>query len=192
MDLVAPSNPAGISLGDLKRCGLAHVFLNKFVNLRKFLEYEINEGILFTIKMRFQSVSLALYKPKISIFRALMQRRTSRTGTPTARWSTISWSLECRMRTRMFFIFISFLLSSSYLFQKPSKHHWIEARRRLKRAHRRPLPGECDSRLLRRHQDDTNLKRIATIAPISIPQADPPVPSLCLYILLWTLCANKS
>jgi serine/threonine-protein phosphatase 2A regulatory subunit B'' len=40
LDLVKPTIDGKISLGDLKRCGLAHIFFNTFLNLDKYVEYE--------------------------------------------------------------------------------------------------------------------------------------------------------
>ncbi|XP_028401292.1 serine/threonine-protein phosphatase 2A regulatory subunit B'' subunit beta-like [Dendronephthya gigantea] len=40
LDLVKPKEEGKVSLGDLKRCGLAHIFFNTFLNLDKYVEYE--------------------------------------------------------------------------------------------------------------------------------------------------------
>lgn len=40
LDLVKPKVDGKVSLGDLKRCGLAHIFFNTFLNLDKYVEYE--------------------------------------------------------------------------------------------------------------------------------------------------------
>ena len=40
LDLVKPKIDGKVSLGDLKRCGLAHIFFNTFLNLDKYVEYE--------------------------------------------------------------------------------------------------------------------------------------------------------
>lgn len=40
LDLVKPNVDGKVTLGDLKRCGLAHIFFNTFLNLDKYVEYE--------------------------------------------------------------------------------------------------------------------------------------------------------
>ena len=40
LDLIKPKENGKITLGDLKRCQLAHIFFNTFLNLDKYVEYE--------------------------------------------------------------------------------------------------------------------------------------------------------
>uniref|UniRef100_A0A3B3QZA4 EF-hand domain-containing protein n=1 Tax=Paramormyrops kingsleyae TaxID=1676925 RepID=A0A3B3QZA4_9TELE len=40
LDLVRPQRPGMITLQDLKRCGMAHVFYDTFFSLEKYLEHE--------------------------------------------------------------------------------------------------------------------------------------------------------
>ncbi|XP_077588175.1 serine/threonine-protein phosphatase 2A regulatory subunit B'' subunit alpha isoform X1 [Stigmatopora nigra] len=40
LDLVKPESPGKIMLGDLKRCRMAHIFLDTFFNLEKYLDHE--------------------------------------------------------------------------------------------------------------------------------------------------------
>ncbi|XP_047466892.1 serine/threonine-protein phosphatase 2A regulatory subunit B'' subunit alpha-like [Mugil cephalus] len=40
LDLVKPENPGKITLGDLKRCRMAHIFFDTFFNLEKYLDHE--------------------------------------------------------------------------------------------------------------------------------------------------------
>nr|XP_057913874.1 serine/threonine-protein phosphatase 2A regulatory subunit B'' subunit alpha isoform X2 [Doryrhamphus excisus] len=40
LDLVKPESPGKISLGDLKRCRMAHIFFDTFFNLEKYLDHE--------------------------------------------------------------------------------------------------------------------------------------------------------
>ncbi|XP_041827990.1 serine/threonine-protein phosphatase 2A regulatory subunit B'' subunit alpha isoform X1 [Melanotaenia boesemani] len=40
LDLVKPENPGKITLGDLKRCRMAHIFFDTFLNLEKYLDHE--------------------------------------------------------------------------------------------------------------------------------------------------------
>ncbi|TKR80198.1 hypothetical protein L596_014310 [Steinernema carpocapsae] len=44
LDLVSPAEPNRVSLADLKKCGLAHRFINTFVNMNKYCEQESSEG----------------------------------------------------------------------------------------------------------------------------------------------------
>uniref|UniRef100_A0A914XVI5 EF-hand domain-containing protein n=1 Tax=Panagrolaimus superbus TaxID=310955 RepID=A0A914XVI5_9BILA len=50
-DLVSPKDQKTITLRDLKRCGLAHIFFNTFVNHIKYLEQESADGERAAIKM---------------------------------------------------------------------------------------------------------------------------------------------
>ena len=43
LDMVNPSQPNVITLTDLKSCKMAPVFLNTFINIEKYLEYEQRE-----------------------------------------------------------------------------------------------------------------------------------------------------
>ncbi|XP_061651241.1 serine/threonine-protein phosphatase 2A regulatory subunit B'' subunit alpha isoform X2 [Phyllopteryx taeniolatus] len=40
LDLVKPESPGKITLGDLKRCRMAHIFFDTFFNLEKYLDHE--------------------------------------------------------------------------------------------------------------------------------------------------------
>ncbi|XP_057714984.1 serine/threonine-protein phosphatase 2A regulatory subunit B'' subunit alpha isoform X1 [Corythoichthys intestinalis] len=40
LDLVKPESPGKITLGDLKRCHMAHIFFDTFFNLEKYLDHE--------------------------------------------------------------------------------------------------------------------------------------------------------
>uniref|UniRef100_A0A8C5NBJ3 EF-hand domain-containing protein n=1 Tax=Gouania willdenowi TaxID=441366 RepID=A0A8C5NBJ3_GOUWI len=40
LDLVKPASPGKITLGDLKRCRMAHIFFDTFFNLEKYLDHE--------------------------------------------------------------------------------------------------------------------------------------------------------
>ncbi|PWA29553.1 hypothetical protein CCH79_00008021 [Gambusia affinis] len=40
LDLVKPENPGKITLSDLKRCRMAHIFFDTFFNLEKYLDHE--------------------------------------------------------------------------------------------------------------------------------------------------------
>ncbi|KAK0403661.1 hypothetical protein QR680_017054 [Steinernema hermaphroditum] len=44
LDLVSPAEPNRVTLRDLKKCGLAHRFINTFVNMNKYCEQESSEG----------------------------------------------------------------------------------------------------------------------------------------------------
>ena len=55
LDLVKPTIDGKISLGDLKRCGLAHIFFNTFLNLDKYVEYEQRDPFA-SFKVRFLRV----------------------------------------------------------------------------------------------------------------------------------------
>ena len=47
LDLVKPADPCKITLSDLKKCKLTHVFLNTFLNFKKFFEIQQRQNIGF-------------------------------------------------------------------------------------------------------------------------------------------------
>lgn len=40
LDMIKPANRDSITLGDLKRCKMTHVFFDTFFNLEKYLDHE--------------------------------------------------------------------------------------------------------------------------------------------------------
>ncbi|XP_061405096.1 serine/threonine-protein phosphatase 2A regulatory subunit B'' subunit alpha-like [Lethenteron reissneri] len=48
LDLVKPVRPACVTLGDLKRCKMSHIFLDTFFNLEKYLDREQREPFAIT------------------------------------------------------------------------------------------------------------------------------------------------
>ena len=66
LDLVKPADPTRITLSDLKRCKLTPVFLNTFINFKKFLDiqqrqnvglYRVSCGLKILSTLRMESVS---------------------------------------------------------------------------------------------------------------------------------------
>ncbi|XP_035984456.1 serine/threonine-protein phosphatase 2A regulatory subunit B'' subunit alpha isoform X1 [Fundulus heteroclitus] len=53
LDLVKPENPGKITLSDLKRCRMAHIFFDTFFNLEKYLDHEQRDP--FAVQKDFDS-----------------------------------------------------------------------------------------------------------------------------------------
>jgi len=87
LDMIKPANRDCITLGDLKRCKMTHVFFDTFFNLEKYLDHEQRDpfasqrdeyvsfiGITYVLLESNWQLSL-FYRPLIGI--ALRHRNTS-------------------------------------------------------------------------------------------------------------------
>jgi len=57
LDMIKPANRDSITLGDLKRCKMTHVFFDTFFNLEKYLDHEQRDPFA---AQRDESVSISL------------------------------------------------------------------------------------------------------------------------------------